>query len=331
MLGLSFALAVQAMAEPPAERPFELRWQAPPECPTAAEVRAAIERHLAAPLESPRGDGLRVDASARVEGDGRWGVALVVDSGEGRSEREIGDADDCAAATETAALVVAIAIDPDVALREPPATVPAPVEPTPVEPTPVEPTPTKPTTVTPPPKPAPPKPAPRLGLRAAIGGRFDVMAGAHPVVGLGGSVFADLILGGRGRIGIGASLSGAPPQRQSGATIEMLRWTIEVRGCPVFGVRRWLEIVPCAGVQAGQTRVAVTGLADATSPRHPWLAPTALVAAVFVPRPRIGIWLGVHGVVPIYRHDYVIAGGGRVHRTAPVAGGALIGIEARLP
>lgn len=341
MIGFSLALAMQTVAEPslgPSATPFELHWSAPAECPSAGDVRAAIERHLAAPLVSPRGDGLRVDGSARSSTDGRWEVTLVVESAEGRSERKIGDATDCAAATETAALVIAIAIDPDVALRDTPATIPTPVEPTPVEPTPVEPTPVAPTTgTTPPPTVARPTPAPRLKLRAAIGGRFDVTGGAHPIVGLGGSVFVDLLIGARGRIGLGASVSGAPPARKSGATIEMLRWTIEVRGCPVFGVLRWLEIVPCAGVQAGQTRVDVTGLADAKSPRHPWVAPTALLAAVFVPRPRIGIWAGLHGLVPLYRHDYVIEDGGRVHRvhrvhrTFPVAGGALVGIEARLP
>jgi hypothetical protein len=310
-------------ASAPAD-PFALHWDAPAQCPDEAAVRAAIERHLGGPLASPRGDGLRVDALARERDDERWDVELVVETAEGRSERTIRDAPDCATATETSALVIAIAIDPDVALRDP-ATVPTPAEPE----TPTVATPTPVVTREPPPSP-PPGPPP-LRWRAAVGARADVTVGAHPRVGFGGTVFVDVLAGTRARFGLGASISGGPTLAVDDASVRMLRWTIEARGCPVFGVRRWLEIVPCVGIQAGQTRVDTRGLVDERDPRDPWLAPTLQVATVFVPLPALGIWVGAHGLVPVFRRAYEVVGRGVVHRTAPVAGGALVGIEARFP
>ena len=338
MIAVALALALQPVAEPvvagTSAAPFELRWDAPAQCPAAADVRAAIEGHLAGRLASPLGDGLRVEAIAR-EREGTWQVDLVMQSGDGRSERRIGAARDCAAASETAALVIAIAIDPNVALRGPdtvlpeptPATEPAPparVESAPITPAPVA------ATAAPVPTPTPVPPVP-LRLRAAFGVRADATFGALPRVGFGGTAFVDLLIGTRGRVGVGASISGAPPLSVRDASVRMLRWTVEVRGCPVFGVRPWLELVPCVGVQAGQTRVDPRGLANERNERHPWLAPTAQFATVFVPRPALGIWLGVHGLVPAFRHAYEIGGAGVVHTTAPFAGGVIVGIEARLP
>jgi hypothetical protein len=336
-VALSLGLAMQPAGPPDAAVPkdaFALRWDAPPECPREADVRAAIERHLAATLESPRGDGLRVDAVARVREDGRWRVELVVEGGEGRSERVIGGTRDCAEAVETAALVVAIAIDPDVALRDPNAVVPAPTTTTTTTTT----TPTTTTTTATTPTPTSTSTStkrPRLRLRGAVGVRGEVGGGTMPSVSGGGTLFVDLLIGARGRVGVGASITGAPTLQLDGdASARFLRWTVEVRGCPVFGVRRWLEIVPCVGVQVGQTRVDVRGLVNESDPRHVWAAPFAQVATVFVPHRNVGVWVGAYLLVPGTRHGYEVANGDEtelVHQTAPVAGGALVGIEARFP
>lgn len=339
MLSSGLALAMQPAVPSGSATPFELRWDAPVECPGEADVRAAIERHLAATLESPRGDGMRVDAVARTAGDGKWRVELVVQRDEGRSERVIDGAKDCADAVETASLVVAIAIDPDVALRDPNAVVPVPA----AEPGPPTTTTTTPTATATPTLTStstltltPSRESPRrLPLRGAVGLRGDVGFGAMPTVGFGGTLFLDLLIGNRGRVGVGGSISGAPVlQIDPEGSARFLRWTVEARGCPVFGVRRWLEVLPCFGVQAGQTRVDVRGLAKATDPRHTWVAPLAQVAVVFVPHPNVGVWVGAYALVPITRHEYQVATGDTVqtlHTTSPVAGGALVGIEARFP
>ncbi len=325
-LSFGLGLAMQPAPAPPAE-PFALHWDAPSQCPGEDEVRAAIERHLAATLEPPRGDGLRVDAVAQAGPEG-WSVALVVESGEGRSERTIGGGRDCAEAVETAALVVAIAIDPDVALRDPGVVPPPTTTTTTTTPT-TTPTTTTTTTTTPTTARA------RLALRGAFGVRGEVGFGAMPTVGFGGTLFADLLIGTRGRVGVGGSISGAPLlQLEGDASARFLRWTVEVRGCPVFPVRVWVEIVPCVGVQAGQTRVDVRGLANEDDKRDAWAAPFAQVAAVFVPIRFVGVWVGAYALVPATRHEYAVRvgdGTDTVHTTAPVAGGALVGIEARFP
>jgi hypothetical protein len=333
----ALVLAMQPVAEAPnvGSAAFELRWDAPVACPGDADMRAAIERHLAAGLVSPLGDGLRVEGVAREKG-GAWEVDLVMESGDGRSERTIGAAPDCAAASETAALVVAIAIDPNVALRGSDAVVPMPTAPTPAEPTPVEPTPVAPLEGTGPTPAATtnttaPPPTNPLRLRAAFGARADATFGTMPRVGFGGTAFVDLLVGARGRVGVGGSIAGAPPLAVGDASVRMLLWTVELRGCPVFAVRRWLEIVPCVGVQAGESRADPQGLVDGRTQRYPWLAPMAQLATVIVPTPRIGIWLGVHGLVPVFRRAYEVRGEGVVHTMAPFAGGVLVGIEARLP
>ena len=58
------------------------------------------------------------------------------------------------------------------------------------------------------------------------------------------------------------------------------------------------------------------------------------VATVFVPHRNVGVWVGAYVLVPGTRHEYGVENGDEtdfVHQTAPVAGGALVGIEARFP
>lgn len=104
-----------------------LEWDAPADaCPDAAAVGALVDQHLA-----PRGDaatGVRVSASASAGADGRWAIAVRIETTEGTATRAL-EAADCRAAAETVALAVALAVGPEPGSREvPPAPEPDPTD-----------------------------------------------------------------------------------------------------------------------------------------------------------------------------------------------------------
>jgi hypothetical protein len=58
---------------------------------------------------------------------------------------------------------------------------------------------------------------------------------------------------------------------------------------------------------------------------------SAGTSLAFLPRPRIGLRVGLELGVPILRHDYAIGGLGRQFFVAPVTGALFAGVEGRFP
>lgn len=110
MLSFSAALIVMSfgLAKPDPVQALELTWVAPPECPTAADIRAAVAELVAA-AEDPQ--PTKVTATVSMEEPGRWGLALDVDN-DLVSGHRILEAESCADLAHATALVAAIAIDP---------------------------------------------------------------------------------------------------------------------------------------------------------------------------------------------------------------------------
>ena len=91
-----------------------LRWRAPQGCPSEGEVTAAVTRLLGRPVAAP---SPRRVAVARIRQTRRgWSLRITVSTGATRRHRALAG-DTCAEVSEAAALVLALAIDPDVAAR----------------------------------------------------------------------------------------------------------------------------------------------------------------------------------------------------------------------
>lgn len=111
MVIVAFAL----LAGPAA--PLEIDWDAPADCPGAADVRASVERTLGPAADDER---TPIRASGRVqESEAGYRLSLEVHDGATTSQRELEGAT-CREVTDAAALILAMTIDPRVALTEDP-------------------------------------------------------------------------------------------------------------------------------------------------------------------------------------------------------------------
>ena len=104
IVGLSLVLLARAHAQQPL--PLELDWQAPPECGSADDVRAELER-----IARVRpGFGLaKLAAQARVERQGSGYAVRLTTQHEGQAGERRLEAADCATLVRTLTLVLAIA------------------------------------------------------------------------------------------------------------------------------------------------------------------------------------------------------------------------------
>lgn len=353
------ALIVAVLAQAPPEPGLGLRWEAPPGCPTGEEVRARVARLVGeeAVLKT------RLVARGVVRADaGAWALDLELagETGGGRRALRSGR---CEGLLGAAALVIAIAVDPQAALAGGPAEGPAGVVPPPPRaaaedlPTavPVEETGSE-GQVEPAPAPASgPAPGPvfvdgqedrakeagqeapaaaparapgvRVGVRLAGGVGF-----ARLLPGPSGA--ASLAISARGR-GWRAELGGLylPPVAGGSAAIGGVfqAGAVELRGCPAL-TRGRIELPLCAGLQLGamQGSGRGTGFESTRVARALWLAGTLGAALAWRPRERVGLWLQVDAVVVLIRPRFETAAGRVVHEASRFGGQALAGIELRV-
>ncbi len=110
MLFFSAALMLAGLepAEPSAVEALELSWDAPPQCPTGAQVRAEVHE-LVLGAQDPQ--STRVVAKVSALDGGGWRLELDVDN-ELVSGRRTLLAESCADLAHATAMVAAIAIDP---------------------------------------------------------------------------------------------------------------------------------------------------------------------------------------------------------------------------
>ncbi|MCX4242691.1 hypothetical protein [Paraliomyxa miuraensis] len=305
LLGLVWALGAAPSED-------AVSWQAPPSCPDAAVVRGRIEELLRRPLGV---DEVRIEAVVRAEGEG-FVLALRVIAGEVVDERELA-AERCAALADTAALLAAVMVDPDVAdtllVPEPDVAEPEPeVELPSAEPEP-EPKPEPPSAEEPEPESLPARPEPEPGsdrsipetarpttlprgpsawLRAQAGGEYGAIPG-----GTGGAAVTIAI----GGASVRGELSGQywiGRQAQSPhASARVHLGHVAGRACRLLPARP-LAAALCGGIELGVMRGDALAPASLTRLR-PWLAAQAEVALRWQPRPRVALWVGAQPFVPL--------------------------------
>jgi hypothetical protein len=298
-----------------------LRWEAPAECPSAAQVQAKIEEHLGAPLSTVE---IAWSAAGTITRDeSGFSLALAIETPDGRHDRPLHDPNDCAVVTDAAALLIAIALDPEAA---DPATPTAEQEAVAAE-----------TRATVPPlSPAPVSPPPRAvdrspRVRGAVGAAGGLDLGTLPRIApaVHGSV---ALLFRRARVGVVGSFGSVShhelPRTPGAASVSW--WSLGVEGGPVLRARAF-EFPLLFGAEAGQLHARPIDLFAPQRQRAPWAAVLVLPGAAYVPVPWLSVVARVGVAVPLAHPRFQVEGLGEIHRPAWVALRASVGIELRFP
>lgn len=316
-------IAVLASAEPSRAqtRRVNVTVTGPVGCPTSAAVAARVAaylRHVESSVALPQIEArlvLRTDGAAVV------GTLTMVEAGSA-TERELRDAR-CATVADAAALVIALALVPG--LEVPSVDVSAETDAALV---------------------ADGVPAVgeedgdasdadgaaaarrqiavsiRAGARGSVGLLSRVAAGAELAVALRGPAWrAELAL--RTLPPVGARYS-------SDATFggDLFAATAALRGCGVFGVDR-LELLGCAGVDAGAVFGSGFGVSAPANSAAPWFAIEGAVGLGWALHANFALLLELAVLVPVVRPVFTVAGLGELHRPAAAGGALSLGAELR--
>ena len=344
VLGLGLALAsvdaAAAHASPELERgSVEFIWDAPPSCPTEAEVATRVEALLGTSLATA--SQRRVSVIARVrEEDGGWNMRLFTVTPEGTRERSLDHAR-CDLLAEATAVVVALAIDPTAGGTLPAdddalALVGEPEEAESEQPEDEEdeeePAPAPDDVMAPmdekrPPAAPPQRPRP-FGILAAGG---TVGWGALPKTAGGlaaraGVGWTHLRVEATVHYAFARSVRLDHPETP-GADIGM--WAVGPRVCGLPWARR-IEVPLCAGFEGGQMFARPVRLDDARRVAAPWAAFTLAAGLAWVPIRMFALRLEAEGFVSLRRPAFDVDGAqSLLHRAGPGGIRGLLAAELR--
>jgi hypothetical protein len=339
VLALLSWLLVAADPSPPT-----LQWSAAPGCPDEARGRARVEAFLGRPLAEVQGPELEIEVAIVEEGDA-FVARIHTRTSAGPRSRHLPPHRDCALVGEAAALVVAMAIDPDVvaeideaqldALRlgtagrdaEPDAAALSPA-------------------TEPPPRAAPPTTSARSSneSRSAAGSKARARARPFALVrataDAGWGRLPGVDLGTTLAVGIGwtrlrAEVLGAfvAPRRVGvgGGDARFFAWAVGARIGAAAIDRARVELPIMAGVDVGQIRARGVGLPDTRSARpvvvYARLGPGLRVRL----HPVVALAFELELLVPFARPSFSVQGHGEVFQLPPAGVRGALGLEVRLP
>jgi len=341
-------LGVSSTGVPPAAiAGLELRWQAPPECPTTVEILKRVRAHVGGGNASSHA---QVSAHVERQGDG-YRLSIEVQADVPLPSREIPGLD-CDTLASATALIAAAALDPiatERRLHQPPvvlAVADGPVVPVrpatatrSVRPHTAQPRSSQPRE--PPTTQSPSSPAERpRHIRAIL--RPEVGLGGGELPGVGPS--QGLVIGVGGRHW-NVELGGAqwlPRQRLFGQApeigIQLELTTAVLRGCGTPSRGRW-SLPICAGIEAG--RMIGTSHSDDRGAdfetgrgREAWVATVLGAGARFSLIPGLALIARGEAAIALRRPSFYIEKPDTVqvvHTAQPVAGRGFVGIELRFP
>ncbi|WP_438019786.1 hypothetical protein WMF18_12285 [Sorangium sp. So ce315] len=361
--GISAALAAALAAAATEARAEEgawgvdLDWAAPDACADGGRVLAEIEQRLGRPAAAQGGPRLRARAEVSQNARGSWDLRLTTTLGEATSSRDL-HGETCAELASAAALIIALALDPEAAARAPmgaapgagpgadagagalpdagPGAGPGPLPDEPAEPD-ARAAGAPPAASSPPPpdagRPAgagPPHEA-RLDLRGTLRAFGVLDASALPAVAPGAGLAAGALLG-----AVRAEVSGAyfgaqkglVPATSMGGDVWLASGALHL----CYASRhKDLEIGPCAGLEAGVMSATGFGVTSPGSNRALWLAPQLGALATYALSDQVRVPLAVEVLFPVVRDEFVLVGIGSVHRIPAVTARAALGVELRFP
>lgn len=308
---------------------LQLAWDAPPDCPDAAEVRQQLERLLDGSPER--------DASARgqiTREDDGFVLRLEVDGG----AKELRAAE-CEPLGRAAALLLSIALSPDAGLvaspdepDPPPSSAGVRSQPTGVhsQPATVPSQPPPPVVPSRPPPPLPSPPSSPDGLRGVVRLESSVQYGLVPTLS-----DAVLVLGARwprarlevlGRLWTPAN---APLRFADERRALVTMGAVDARGCGVLRTAR-LEFPLCGGFGLGALRVDEITPGQRTIRHRLWVGVSASAALVWPFRRHFALWVGPEVLVAANRSAVPLNGGG-AYQVGPAAIRGAVGFEVRFP
>lgn len=341
---LALLTEVAPAPAPALEQPTTYAWSGPPQCPDAAHVQRTIE-HYAARTLATSGNVLRsADGEITQEPSGDYRLRLRMEVAQGSTvERVLNDAS-CEVLAETAALMIAVTIDPTAVTRPPPLreTKPPPEPTPPPEPVPPPP-PKKSTPVAPPIDTTPPRTCdagpsrlrarePDLRPCLALEARAGLQLGLLPKLVAPGVGIDVALTWSRLRLELGASHWFRRPARVAddpprGGDLQLS--TGSLGACARLG-RAKIEVPLCGGAEAGAIYGRGIGVDAPRSERVLWAAAWVGPRVLWVLRPRLVLLGGVDLVVPLARYRFEIEGIGLVHEVDPVGGRFRLGLGVRL-
>ncbi len=308
-LGVSSLLSTPALAAS-ADIP-ELRYQAPPTCPSRAEFSAFVAARTHAWLAPASPFAVMIQIEPSADGERFVGDVTFVRAAH-ETVRQL-NSPRCEELARALALIVAILLDPALSQQAPPVKVVTP-----------RPAPTSPTF----------KPAPPPWLVAGVGAELVTSL-------LGEPSFGERIFVGAGR-GAGslwlssASLSFSrvfdhATSSESGARAEFELWAARLDGCVARAANGLLGIEPCVFFEAGQLHALGLHPSGDVTRIEPWattgilLRPTLTLARRLV----IGAELGLH--LPLTRYRFAFTGEPPLYETAVVGFNGALGLGVRFP
>jgi hypothetical protein len=309
---LATLLSVLSVASPARGDALTLSLDAPDGCPD----RASVERRalsLSAGNEGP----VHIEAHARIEerADGGFRLLLELLTEAHRGERIL-EAHDCASLGEAAAWFIALAIDPDLATRQPPPPEPRPT----AEPAraPVAPRAAR--------VPPPAQATHGAWWRAGIAGGFV----SHGVVGAQGQLSAFAGLGKRWSY---SELSLAQLFERSrvlteGAAARFSGQALTLAQCAEAALG--LHVAPCIGLIGERTVGIARYIVEGREKTVYWLQGAAVLKLFYVPRAPLELSVQGFAAVPITgRPRFKVEGLGTIAQASFVSYGMCAGIGAR--
>ena len=298
------ALAAWAalLAPPTVGERLGLEWSAPEHCPAAADVRTAIDANLGRDEFGPGVDAVRVDAVV-VEDPQGWRLSVAVTLPEGGVQRDLVSAD-CSELDDAAGLIIAVALDPLRVIE----TIDARIVPVDAE---QEDEPEA-APMTEPPAPEPPAASPipsrravDVDLRLAGVGEFGSLGVLRGGVGLGAGV-----VGRAFRVDVNAQYWA--PRRlfafaaEPDAGVAVQQGGVGLRGCLRPRLRA-LEVSSCVGFEVGAAGARGIGLGQRRRSAVPWAAAVVGQELAWTSRRKVGLWVGVDGMLHVVRPRFTIA------------------------
>jgi hypothetical protein len=343
-MSLATALLATLLAAPPngAATQNAWFWNAPRQCPASDEVRTEVERHLESTMDALPLESWSVVGTVTHDPEAGFAAALVIETPDGRHDRLLTDPSDCAALSNSAALLIALALSPDGETSlEPEAPPPEPQRPSqPAPPPKPAPDPEPDPAPNPQPEPATPTdpivdvdseaPTPREALTFAIGlmPGFDwgTLRGLTPT-----SRLALAWQPRRLRISAAAQFGGTPPFALAplAVRLRLWQWSLAAEAGPVPSLGRF-EFPLMVGVEAGQLLLTPRALLPNAS-QVAWAALLLTPGVSWVPRSWFAVTARVGTTVAFVQQSFTIPGFEPILVTSRLGVRASLGIEFRIP
>lgn len=302
-----------------------LEWSAPPECPAAQDVRAAIDRNLSRAEFGPELSAVIVEAAIAEESAG-WRLRVAVALPSGSVARDV-TSSDCSELADAAGLIIAVALDPLRVVHTVEADTPTKtIEPPPPRKQEVD--------AERPPKleePAPPPAAPvdrmDVDLRLAAVGEFGSLALFRGGVGFGVGIVGRIF-----RVDVAGQYWAPRTVRHFGtdpdAGVAVQQTGLGVRGCllPRLGP---IELSSCAGFEAGASWGTGLGIGIQRTTVVPWAAVVLGQEVAWTSRRRVGVFAGIDAMLWVVRPRFRVQDVGAVE-TRPVGVRVVAGPSIRI-